>query len=122
VGQGEAYARTYVLKDPECIEEGLEFLGLEVGFPDGPELNSNEGAKRVVLADVLYRKGNRYYIVETKETVKLAAKGIREAEHNAECQDEHLKRAGEEAEIVPVFAAVDFPIQKPLIGAKVNHQ
>jgi hypothetical protein len=58
------------MKHPECIEEGLQFLGLEVVIPDGPELNPNGGAKKVVLADVLYRKDNRYYIVETKESLE----------------------------------------------------
>jgi len=93
-----------------------------VVVPDGPELNPNGGAKKAVLLDILYRKGNRFYVVETKETVKLVAKGISEAEHNAKCLDEHLRRARGEAEVVPVFVAVEFPIRKPLIGARVSHQ
>ena len=122
VAQGEAYVRTYLLKHPDLIATGMEFLGIEIVIPDGPELLPNGSPKKNVQADMLYRKGNRYYLVETKETTKLMPGGLKEAEHNAECLDEHLKRNGREADVVPVLVAVDFPMRKPLVGARQSHE
>ncbi len=119
VGQGESYARSYLLKHPETIATGLEFLGVEVVIPDGTRLDSF-GHPKVWLADVLFRKGNCYYVVETEESVNLESKGRMEAERNAKCLDEHLLERGISAEIIPVFAGVEFLFKKPEVGSKLS--
>ena len=119
VGQGEAYARTFILKHPVIIDVNLEFLGVEIVTPDGAELNPKGLPKKIVLTDILYRKNNRYYVVETKESMKDAPSGIRQAEHNARCFDEYLTLRGMNSEVVPVFAAVKFSNDKPSVGAKL---
>jgi len=51
---GEEAVRSYIIRHPEKIELGLEFLSAELYL--GPRLR----------ADLLFRKEKKYYIVETK--------------------------------------------------------
>ena len=114
---GEPFARSYLLRHPELIERGLEFLGVELGALDRTK-KIRDGSPKIAFFDALYRKGNRYYLVETKESVKQEASGRAEAENNARCLDEYFGRKKMDVEIVPVFFAVDFPAGKPKVGAE----
>ena len=109
VHQGEGYTRTYLLNHPEVIEEGLKLVGVEAAIPAGKETLPNGTPKQVLLADVVFAKDNRYYVVETEESSTKRSVGLDEAKERAAALEEILAESGDtDAEVVPVFVGIEF--------------
>jgi len=110
VTQGEGYAVTYLVKHPDEIDTDLQLMGVEVRIPDGEELLPNNTPKRLLLADLVFAKGNQFFVVEAEESMKKKIIGVREAEQRAAALETLLMRYGRtDIEVTPVFAGIQFP-------------
>jgi hypothetical protein len=96
---GEDAVKTYLTKHPEKIDKDLTLLG--VGELAHPELRQ-KGRSRI---DMIFRKGDIYYIVEVKDTSQSAWTQLFEEVACFECD---MKRHKESySEIIPVCVCVE---------------
>jgi hypothetical protein len=102
-GMGECAIRTYLIKHPHIIEQGLslnDFLGFSIWFKSTQE------------ADMVFRREGIYYIIETKQKGKYYRRWgyLRKT---VECFEAEMKDRKEEIqEIVAVLATSSEAVEK----------
>lgn len=101
---GEGHVRTYLLKHPQIIDPSPELvlLGVEAGTRDGDKvISSSEPA--MTFIDLLYKRGEAYYVVETEKSTDEETRGAKEARYKAKRLEEFMQ-TGRSAIVIPVFA------------------
>lgn len=106
--QGEAFVTTFLLKHPERLEKELGakklcLVGIEVAIPE-----LFEGKRKRPRADLVFRSGQRYFVVETKEWDEKKASS--EAKNYASALKKHMKenQIGY-SDVIPVGVVIKYP-------------
>jgi len=81
---GEYAVRTYVIRKPEIIAENLELLGIDVWFSKWGDEKGEKFVEDGGEADLVFRNGKTYYIVETKRRHRYNS-GREQVERAVEC-------------------------------------
>lgn len=115
--QCERFVKAYLVKHPEKIADGATLAGIEVEIPSecfeagfdpssfvGPVKDNNP------KADLVFIRGDDYYVVEVKESIDQIGKAMREASSYASALSNLLTARGiRPRRIVPVGSALDQP-------------
>ena len=103
---GQDAVKTYLVKHSDLIDEGLTLVG--VGELPHNALPSKQKLKR--CSDMIFRKGDVYYVVEVKTSRDYAWTELLE---EVACFEYEMRQNNEPyEEIVPVLVTVDNSIEK----------
>jgi len=103
---GQDAVKTYLVKHSDLIDEGLTLVG--VGELPHNALPSKQKLKR--CCDMIFRKGDVYYVVEVKTSRDYAWTEL--LDEVACCEYEMRQNNEPYEEIVPVLVTVDNSIEK----------
>jgi hypothetical protein len=110
VTQGEGYTMTYLANHSEIIDNGLRLVGIEVAIPAGRETLPNGTPKKILFADMIFARGNHFFVIETEDSISKKSVGKREAEERAEAFEELMNRNGNHnIDVTPVFVGIKYP-------------